>query len=193
MPRSKAFDPDEVLDRAVELFWRRGYAATSMAALLATMGISRQSLYDTYGDKHTLYLRALDRYRDQLHREFERCLSAGDSPVAGVRAFVDHVEQNVVGEAARRSCMLANAAIELGQHDPEVRERVADHLARVDAGLRRALSRAAERGELGEGRDPVALAGLLTLALHGLGVLARGGVPPPTVRASLDAALALLD
>src|ERR1700742_3249196 len=67
MPRSKEFDPQRALDKAMHLFWRQGYENTSLDDLLRAMGIARQSLYDTFGDKRALYLQAMARYRDQTN------------------------------------------------------------------------------------------------------------------------------
>src|ERR1700730_2144482 len=74
MARQKEFDRDEVLHKAMEVFWSRGYEASSIQDLVKRMGINRQSLYDTFGDKHTLYLQALDRYREVEGRKIVELL-----------------------------------------------------------------------------------------------------------------------
>lgn len=192
MPRAKAFDPDVALERAVELFWRQGYEGTSMAQLLAFMGISRQSLYDTYGNKHALFLSAVDRYRANLVVNFSAVTSAHESPLAGLRAWVGHVLSEVVEHPDHRACFMANSALELGQRDPELRERVNEHLRNVEDGLTDLLERAQACGELDEGRDARALGRFLTNALHGLGVLSRGGASRAVLRDSIDVTLSVL-
>lgn len=192
MPRAKAFDPDVALERAVELFWQRGYDGSSMAKLLEFMGISRQSLYDTYGDKHKLFLSALDRYRENLAVGLERMLASHESGVAGIRAVFDWVGDEVLGKPEHRSCLIANAALERGQHDEEVRERVAAHFANVEQLFFAALERDREAGRLPAGRDTRALARSLTNTIHGLGVLARGGVSGDVLRDTVEASFVLI-
>ncbi|WP_052549878.1 TetR/AcrR family transcriptional regulator [Enhygromyxa salina] len=192
MPRAKAFDPDIVLDRAIELFWRRGYEGASMAKLLECMGISRQSLYDTFGDKHRLFLAAIDRYCINLRSEFERIVSTQASGTAGIRAGFDWVRSEVVEHPEHRSCLMANSALELGQRDPELRARVAEHLLEIEEVFFTALERDNVTGEINGKRDNRALARFLTNSMHGLGVLSRGGASQLAVRDTIETTLSVL-
>jgi TetR/AcrR family transcriptional regulator, transcriptional repressor for nem operon len=190
MPRAKAFDPSVALDRAVELFWQKGYEGASMTMLLQAMEISRQSLYDTFGDKHKLYLAALDRYHTNLHVELKRLMDTHESGRAAIRAVFDMVGREVLDRPEHRSCMMANAALELGQHDDAVRGRVAGHLAQVEDLFHAALERDRAVGEIAAGRDTQAAARCLVNAIHGLGVLGRAGVMRSTIDATIAATLA---
>lgn len=192
MPRAKAFDPEVALDRAVELFWRLGYEGTSMAKLLEFMSISRQSLYDTYGDKHSLFLAAVDRYRSKVHAQLQSIVASEASPLAAVRAIFAWVDEEVVDNPDHRSCLMANSALELAQRDPDVRERVAEYLERVEELFFTTLERGREAGELADDRDTRALARFLTNAIHGLGILARGGATTPVLRDTVTTTLAVL-
>jgi TetR/AcrR family transcriptional regulator, transcriptional repressor for nem operon len=189
MPRAKAFDPSDALDRAVELFWQRGYEGASMTLLLQAMQISRQSLYDTFGDKHKLFLAALDRYRSNLHVELDRLMATHESGRAGIRAVFDMVGREVLDRPEHRSCMMANAALELGQHDDAVRGRVAGHLAAVEELFHAALERDRAAGDISSDRDSRADARCLVNAIHGLGVLGRAGVTRSTIDATISATL----
>jgi TetR/AcrR family transcriptional regulator, transcriptional repressor for nem operon len=193
MPRTKAFDPEVALDRAVELFWRCGYEGTSMAKLLEFMGISRQSLYDTYGDKHRLFLAVIDRYRANVQRQLTTLIAGEATAMAGIRAVFEWVDQAVLEDAEHRSCLISNTALELGQRDPEVRERVAAHLRDVEGVFAATLERGRAAGELAPDRDVRALARFLTNSIHGLGILARGGAPAPVLRDAITTTLAVLD
>jgi TetR/AcrR family transcriptional repressor of nem operon len=190
MPRAKAFDPSVALDRAVELFWQRGYEGASMTMLLEAMDISRQSLYDTFGDKHKLFLAALDRYRGNLHVELRRLMATHTSGRAGIRAEFDMVGREVLDRPEHRSCMMANAALELGQSDPDVRGRVAGHLAQVEELFHDALERDRAAGEIDGERDTRADARCLVNAIHGLGVLGRAGVSRSVIDDTIAATLA---
>lgn len=164
-----------------------------MAKLLEFMGISRQSLYDTYGDKHSLFLAAVDRYRGNVQIELRRIIASEDSPLAGIRAVFAWVNQAVVETPEHRSCLMANSALELGQRDPEVRERVAEHLREVEEVFFSTLERGRETGEIEGERDTRALARFLTNAIHGLGILARGGATSPVLRDSITTTLSVLE
>ena len=109
MARTREFDREEALDRAMHVFWDKGYEATSLSDLLDAMGIARQSLYDTFGDKHALFLEALDRYETHRLGQLQSCLETAPSVT---RAFRDMFE-GLVDESEsvkRRGCMGVSAA-----------------------------------------------------------------------------------
>ncbi|MCB9760187.1 MAG: TetR/AcrR family transcriptional regulator [Alphaproteobacteria bacterium] len=147
MARRKTFDPELALDRAVELFWALGYEATTVNALVDAMGISRQSLYDTFGDKQALFVRALDRF-NRTH--VDRWLAGVEQPDAAgdaLRAFFAAVPQVFGGDPQRRSCLLVNTMSERPA-DPESLARTRAHRLRLEGVFTAALQRAAERGEV---------------------------------------------
>lgn len=191
MPRAKSFDPDAALDRAVEQFWRAGYDGTSMVQLLESMGISRQSLYDTFGDKHRLFLAAMDRYRAMVGQGLRAKLEQPESPLEGLREGFTWVRAQVLDDPEHRSCLMANAALELGQRDDEVRSRVAAHLADTEELFFATLERARARGELGADNTR-ALARFLTTTIHGLGIMARGGASEAALDDTIELALGTL-
>jgi TetR/AcrR family transcriptional repressor of nem operon len=158
--------------------------------LLHAMEISRQSLYDTFGDKHKLFLAALDRYRSNLHVELNRLMSTHESGRAGIRAVFEMVGREVLDRPEHLSCMMANAALELGQHDDAVRSRVAGHLAQVEDLFHAALERDRAAGEIAAERDTRAAARCLVNAIHGLGVLGRAGVTRSTIDETIATTLA---
>src|SRR4051812_18827446 len=113
MARPTEFDRDEAVRRALDLFWAKGYAATSLDDLTAAMGIGRGSLYNAFGDKHALFLEALDRYRADRLGQLRRVLEAAPSARAGVAAALRGTVGALWSEAPRRGCLLANSAAEL--------------------------------------------------------------------------------
>jgi TetR/AcrR family transcriptional regulator, transcriptional repressor for nem operon len=189
MPRPKEFDRDQALDRAMELFWARGFEATSIGDLTQTLGIGRQSLYDTFGDKHALYLAALDRYIERYGG-----LGPGAVEVKGpVRKVMRRLYQAVIDttiEDPGRACMLVSAAAERCPSDGAVRDRFCRNATLLEAAMARRLEQA--RAELPNGADPRALARTLVTVLLGLQVSAKGGTPRQTLEQVADTAVALL-
>ena len=188
MPRTKEFEPGEALDAAMQLFWRNGYAATSIRDLLDGMGIGYGSLYNTFGDKHALFLACLDRFRELRTSWIDEVLE--DSGLSGIEEVFRRTVDGLVGFEPRRGCLLANTAVELGPHDAEVAAKISRYVRHTEAVFERAVIRAQEAGEIPADRDPRALARFLVNALHGLRVLARVGteraVLEDAVRVALD-------
>jgi TetR/AcrR family transcriptional repressor of nem operon len=182
MSRPREFDEEAVLERALELFWRDGYAATSLQALLTHMGISRQSLYNTFGDKRRLFLAALDRYADLRAREMLGDLEHEDASLAEVFGFFERLGQNAAqkgscgaAETHPEACLIGRSCMELGAADPEVAARVHYFFDRTVKAFRNALDNAVRKGEI-ETLDTAATARHLTATLNGLGILHRAGV-----------------
>jgi TetR/AcrR family transcriptional repressor of nem operon len=189
--RQKEFDRDDVLERAMRLFWTQGYEATSMGDLTEHLGIGRQSLYDTFGDKHQLYLAALDRYRQKFGGNVPAAL-AGDTPVR--RAIRDVFEGTLSAGVAEggRGCMMVCATVERCPSDGDVLKRTTDNASGLERAFHDRLLRARRDGEIGPHQDPTALARYLTNALFGLGVSAKLGRSKEELRAVIDVTLSVL-
>jgi TetR/AcrR family transcriptional repressor of nem operon len=183
MPRTKEFGTEEALDAAMQLFWRKGYAATSLRDLLDGMGIGYGSFYNAFGDKHALFLASLDRFRELRTSWIDGVLE--NSGLGGIEEVFRRTVDGLVGFEPRRGCLLANTAVELGPHDAEVAAKISRYVRHTEAVFERALIRAQEAGEIPADRDPQALARFLVNVLHGLRVLARAG----TARAVLEDAV----
>lgn len=187
MARPKEFDTTSTLDRAMELFWQQGYEATSLGDLEAHLGIGRQSLYDTYGNKLGLYRKALDRYSKVPVAHLLRRLEAG-GPEA-IRSFFGRL---VAYQSSPRpaACFMVNSAIELAPWDHGVRLRVNEHFRRLEAGFLGALTHPdGDFHGLGQS-DPRAAARLLACTTLGILVAAKGGAPPGSLRSMSNAVLA---
>jgi TetR/AcrR family transcriptional regulator, transcriptional repressor for nem operon len=187
--RTKEFDPVAVLDAALELFWRRGYEATSMSDLVAHLGIGRASIYATFGSKHELYLRALERYVRLKDADVVRLLSQPGPVLPAISALLALYASQ---EQPRRGCLVVNAACELLPADPRVARQVELSWQALETALASALTRAQAQGELAAASDPRALAQFLLVVLQGLRVAAKGGSPPARLRATVGQALAAL-
>ncbi|MFG2357658.1 TetR/AcrR family transcriptional regulator [Streptomyces sp. NPDC048521] len=194
MARTKEFDPDAALQSALELFWRRGYEATSMADLVEHLGIGRASLYATFGSKHELYLRALDRYEQTGLTAIVRELSQPGPALPAVRGVVRRYAAEAADEQVRlNGCMITNTAAELAPHDPAAARRVERNWDHLETLLHSALVRAQSQGELPADRDPLTLARTLLVLMQGLRIVGKASADPARVRDAAEQALALLD
>jgi len=190
--RPKAFDRDKALLAAMQVFWVKGYEATSLEDLLAAMAIGRQSLYDTFGDKRALFMEALARYRDLVDAYLRGCLA--DAPT--VKAAFRRLFMQVVDEPQahqRRGCLLVNSAVELAPHHPAAAKLVVAYQRATERLFRRGLELARERGELPADRDTRALARYLVSALQGLRVMAKADPNRAALRDVVGVALGVLD
>ncbi|MEV0442089.1 TetR family transcriptional regulator [Streptomyces spectabilis] len=194
MARTKEFDPDAALQAALELFWSKGYEATSMADLVAHLGVGRASLYATFGNKHELYLKALDRYAQTREPELVEELSRPGPALPGVRILVRRFAAEASAADCRRAgCFITNTAAELAPHDEAADRRIERNWEGLETLLRAALTRARAQGEIPDDRDPRALARMLLVLLQGIRVVGKVSGGPDRVRDAAEQALALLD
>jgi TetR/AcrR family transcriptional repressor of nem operon len=193
MARTKEFDPDAALRAALELFWLRGYAATSMADLVEHLGVARAGIYATFGGKHELYLKALDRYRQDADPSAVETLSQPGPALPAVRSVVRRHADQCLADGERRGCLLVNTAVELAPHDPQAARRVESSWTTLETALTSALTRARAQAELPADKDPAALARFLLTVLQGLRVIAKGAPDPARSRDAAELALSVLD
>ncbi|GGU85774.1 TetR family transcriptional regulator [Streptomyces litmocidini] len=194
MARTKEFDPEAALQAALELFWARGYEATTMSDLVERLGIGRASIYATFGNKHELYLKAMDRYLETRDPRIVEELSAPGPALPAVRALVRRFAAEAATDGERlNGCFVTNSAAELGPHDAVVARRVELSWEQIETLLHGALVRARAGGELPAGRDPRALARMLLVLLQGIRVVGKVSGEPGRVTDAAEQALALLD
>lgn len=193
MPRQKEFDRDDVLAKAMQTFWSQGYAATSVQDLVESMGINRGSLYDTFGDKRSLFLAAIAYYEAAA---LQPAIARLEAPGAGKQAIADHF-YNVVERASsdqeQRGCFATNSVVELCARDRDVADRVAAGLQRLEGALKRALQTAQAQGELASDRNLDELASFLLCTLQGLRVVSKLNPDRERLRGIVRAALTVLD
>ena len=175
MARPREFDTTQALDRAMRVFWAQGFEATSLCDLLGAMGLSKSSLYETFGSKHELYLATLDHYnRTVTTTQVAAVIAAHASPKAGIAAvFHGLIDSMVKSQSGCCGCFVANSAVEVAPHDPAAARRVCDGLDHVESAFCEALGRARAAGEIPDHRDTQALARYLNSSLNGLMVMAK--------------------
>ncbi len=190
--RPREFDRDEALDRAVHLFWSKGYEATGVAELCDEMGVGRQSLYNCFGDKESLFEQALNRYAQTRLQPLIDILRAPGSGVANVRRVLELWESQPP-DTKRMGCLMANSIAEFGMRDPRLAKALERLLRQMESAFRDALERAAAGGELPPGRDPRDLARLLTTLGQGLATVGRLDASGRFVRDAIASARCLLE
>ncbi|XHR94437.1 TetR/AcrR family transcriptional regulator [Mucilaginibacter sp. UC70_90] len=124
MARSKDFDEAEVLSKAVCIFWHKGYNGTSMQDLVDGLGISRSSLYDTFGDKHALYIKALDSYQKAGGNQMCDIINNSASAKDAIKKLLELTMRDLLKDEQRKGCFMVNAEIELASLDAEVKDLI---------------------------------------------------------------------
>jgi len=183
--RPKEFEPDDIADAAMQVFWVRGYAATSVQDLVEGTGLSRSSLYSTFESKQGLYQQALRRYEAVTTSNVE--LLAGPGPVKDlVRQLLMRILDDELSDAQRRGCLVANATLELAGRDDAVAELVAHNFLRLQKALEKSIARGQQRGEVAAGKPPRALARFIVNTMQGMRVLSKGSTPQNRRQCLLD-------
>jgi TetR/AcrR family transcriptional regulator, transcriptional repressor for nem operon len=193
LARPRAFDDDEVLDVAVDCFWRRGLGATSVRDLAAEMGINGPSLYNAFGDKHTLFARALERYAERSMRSAIRRSESGRAPKDAIREFFRILVRKSVTDPDHRGCLIVNSALEVSPHDTELAAVIASYLEEIEAFFRRCLVRGQEDGEINDNIEPGDAARLLLGVVLGIRVAARSRPHRTLLEGMVRPAIMLLD
>ena len=173
MARSKAFNEEEVLDKAVEIFWAKGYEATSMQDLVDAMGIQRGSLYATFGGKQQLFLTVLNRYGDVVVKSLLSILTSKPSAKNSIYLFFAQLVEHLLTAGPLRSCLVTNSAIERGLADEATRKKVCSLLNAIETGFYQALLKAQEKHEISANLNLNATAYFLTSSMQGLIVMGK--------------------
>jgi AcrR family transcriptional regulator len=191
MARPREFDRDTALQRAIETFASHGFEGTTTPMLLDAMKIGRQSLYDTFGDKRSLYLEALRRYAEESTGATLSAMFASDAVLIGIeRALLGFVEEAVSGTDT--ACLGIHAVTEFGTSEPDVRAVTEDVGQRTLLAFESRLRGGVERGELAADLDPAKAAQFLLATLSGLKVAARGGASREVLHGIVSVALRAL-
>lgn len=184
--RPRDFCTDEALDTALKLFWRKGYEGTSLTDLTKAMGINRPSLYAAFGNKASLFRKALDRYIEQKSALTE---DAYNQPTA--RAGVEKLLYSLinVNEGECRGCMAVQAALVCGEASESIKQELADYRAASEERFKNRLQRAKDEGELPSHVDPADLARYVYTIIQGISVQSAGGATSEDLKKVIDLSL----
>jgi TetR/AcrR family transcriptional regulator, copper-responsive repressor len=188
--RPRGFEPETALTQAMDVFWKDGFAATSLDDLSAATGLNRPSLYGAFGDKRALYLQAYRQYRKRVNEDFSPLFQARAPLRAKLRRiFIAALELYLSGEEGPRGCFTVLSASSDAVADPEVRALVAEAIDSTDRAFTRLFADAREASELPPGADPRALARLASATIHTLSIRARAGIPKAEILPLVDDAV----
>jgi TetR/AcrR family transcriptional repressor of nem operon len=190
--RPKSFDETAALEAAMAVFWAKGYDGTSMADLVEAMGIGRQSLYDTFGDKRGLYLRALRHYGESAITPSLAVLAGPGEPIDRIRTIFESWQ--AAGTCPDcKGCFMANALATLDRTDDDVAGLIDELQDRLTRGFEDAITQARAAGQITGDADPADLAAMLTAVGHGLSLAGRSRANTTFVPAAVRAVLGLVD
>ena len=191
MARIKEYDENEVLQKAMVLFWEQGYEKTSIQDLVTHMGIHRRSMYDTFGDKHTLFMRSLDCYDEIIGTKIDSQIKALNSVKQAIRRLFEVAIYN--DEKKPIGCLTVNTAVESSLHDGQIAEKVVDSFSKTEKLLNELLLQGQTSGEISRHHDAKKLSQFMHNSLVGLRVLAKTNNDKEKLESIIDMTLSVLD
>ena len=193
MARNKAFDETEVLDKAVELFWTKGFSTTSTNDLVDSLGLSRSSLYDTYGDKRSLFIMALKRYK----HEFADSIIKMFQETEDVKETIAIVLQLIIDQDCHalnpKGCFMVNTATELSGTDPEIATIIATNRQDFENAIENALKLGQQKEQISSKQDAKALARYFINTFFGLRVSIKANNNPNILKDIVEVSLSILE
>jgi TetR/AcrR family transcriptional repressor of nem operon len=192
MPWEKKFDVPQTLNKAMHVFWSRGYEATSVQDLIDEMGINRGSMYSTFGDKRSLFIAALRMYDTEFRKAQLAAIEQRHPGRAGIQALFDGWIDTLANDPGHGGCFLTNTALELAAHDPEIGAMVAESQEDIENFFSRQIRCGQAHGEIPGDRNPAELARTLLAMLLGLLVLGRSRLDAALWRSIVGGAMAAL-
>lgn len=192
--RPRAYDPQTALQQALGVFWNTGYSGASLDSIATAAGMNRPSLYAAFGDKHALYIKALDQYWDTAHAAMQAALT--DDTLSLEQALTGFYEGQLAiyfsGDGQPRGCFAIGTATTEAVEDPQIRAVLSTRLSQLDADLEARLRSAIEAGELKPVSDPAALAVIVSSLLHSISIRARAGKPREELAAIMRNAVSVI-
>ncbi|MEO1052728.1 MAG: TetR/AcrR family transcriptional regulator [Bacteroidota bacterium] len=193
MARTKTFDEQEVLEKAMELFWRKGFAATGMQDLVDHMGINRASLYGTFGDKEQLFRKAFEHYQKSNKDNMITFVASQPNVKEGLQRLFDLAIEESVSDKDRKGCFVVNTTTELIPGHDEMLSVLSKNKKGFEQFFLDYLKKGEEEGQFEKGKDLASIASLLFTLYNGLRVVAKIDPNKKKLSSSVKAVLALLD
>jgi len=192
MGRVREFDEEKVLDAAMQLFWEKGYEATSLSDLTSRMGIQRPSIYSAFGDKKELFETALRKYTRSHAFETRTRLQSPQSVREAFRAFFENVIDEEYSDSPSRGCFCINTMVELAPHDEKFEILTREHQMYLAVIFQETIERGIQSGELASDTNAKSLSQALIVSLIGLTVMLKSRPDRSFVNNSIEVTLTLL-
>ena len=181
--RPREFDEEAVLEAAMDAFWQKGFEATSLADLCNCTGLHKGSLYQAFGDKHQLFMRALSHYANKEFHEVMAVTSNAETPLGSVKAAIHKICDDAGHE---KGCMMINSMVEMAPHDPEVKAALQRFGEQRLGAMAEMLGQAQAAGEIRDDLDPQKLARQLMVTLAGSAAMVKGFLEYDDIVENLD-------
>ena len=193
MARTKDFDEKEVLEKAIQIFWHKGYNGTSMQDLVDGLGISRSSLYDTYTDKHTLFVKALESYQNSGSSKVEKIVNTPRPAKETVKKLLEFVADELLGDKDQKGCFMVNAEVEVAPHDAEINNLVCKNDQQMEDAFYQVIKKGKESGEIKNSQDARALSRFFFNTVKGIRVTAKSTTDKSVFDDIINLTVAVLD
>ncbi|WP_395374785.1 TetR/AcrR family transcriptional regulator [Marinicella sp. W31] len=193
--RPRKFEPEEILELVMDVFWSKGYEATSLADLMAATGLHKGSLYQAFGDKKSLFMSALQAYLDNIYQMQFDIIKKNADPAEGLReALYCMLDYNYQGDedSSNKGCMAVNTLVETAPHDPEISQLLEKQHAKFDRLFINTIQKAIDLHAVGNGLPAETINGLLFLTMCGLSANTKNLMAQEQAKFLLDQQLELL-
>lgn len=192
MARVKEFDEQEVLGKALEIFWSKGYNGTSMQDLIDGLGISRSSLYDTFGDKRALFLSVLEHYRKNQSDAMINMVEQSTDIVQTLREILYQTLNSCPADKVKYGCFMVNTTIELAPHDAEINDMIAGNQKDVEQVIYKAIQKGQQKGQVTKQHSAKTLARFILNTFTGLRVTVKANTDKKAIAEIIEVALSVL-
>ena len=192
MPRPVQYDRSEVLNRAMQTFWQKGYNATSMKDLIEATGLQPGSLYLAFRSKRSLFLESLEAYYQFNLAGLNQRLVSDKSPLERIRAVLERIVEQSAQDPCNKGCMMVNTLLETPVEDEKINGRLKWMFQSVESKLEEVIREGQELGQINKNKDPKALAQIILLGMHGLRVSCKAQPTSKTLYKSIDDLLSVL-
>jgi TetR/AcrR family transcriptional repressor of nem operon len=181
MGRNFEFSREETLNRAMQVFWQKGYKATIMRDLIKEMGIQPGSIYNTFGDKHSLFLEALKHYGEVVTANALKILERDASPMENLQIFFNEIILRPADKKCR-GCLLVNTVVELAPHDSETADIAKEIMQKIETAFYNCLKKSRDYGEIPKEKNIRALSKFFASSTHGLLVTGKSNTSQEEMR-----------
>ena len=192
MARHREFDPQAALQTAIRVFWEKGYGATSVDDVVKQSGVAKYGIYNTFGNKESLFKQVLTQYAMDRHQDIQRPIRQPGASLPEICDFFANVPALITREDKPCGCLMVNTGVELGLNNPDIRDYINDFFDDIAQVLQRCLNRAVKKGELEPLDDSMAIATYLATEFRTALMLARSGCSQAVIEQHLNVALHIL-